>query len=144
MTCPEALESPELSRDDVANQSRILLAGFIHERLQLDGYRDIPIEDFIQPGTRTGPPLEDYQELVTIIQDMAREIDGNENIKKLLEPLKNKLRSATNWHAVIHAGVLAFFDPKLFWRGLVTNYFITYVLHGTCTTISFHLVYKFY
>ena len=128
MTCPEALKSPKLSRDDVANQSRILLAGFIHEQLQLDGYRNIPIEDFIQSGTKTGPPLEDYQELVTIIQDMAQEIDGNEKIKKLLEPLKNKLRSATNWHAVIPAALLAVFDPKLFWGGLITIYFITYVL----------------
>ena len=73
---------------------------------------------------------------------MAREIDGDESIKKLLEPLKNKLRSATNWHAVIHAALLAVFDPKLFWGGLVTIYFITYVLivetliHGFPTDLT--------
>ena len=44
-----------LSVDDVANQSRVLLTRFIHDRMIADGLVQAPPpEEIIEPGTPTG------------------------------------------------------------------------------------------
>ena len=44
-----------ISRYDVGNQARLLMSQFIHDRMQVDGFSNVPTSDvLIEPGTPSG------------------------------------------------------------------------------------------
>lgn len=75
----------QLSRDDIGNQGRILLNGFIHERLQQDHVEHVPAVDELQePGTPSGPPLEHVKEIARALRCIADELDQDQRIQRII------------------------------------------------------------
>lgn len=51
----------QLSRDDIGNQGRVLMNGFIYERLQQEHVENVPaVEELQEPGTPSGLTVNEY------------------------------------------------------------------------------------
>ncbi|KAL5006699.1 hypothetical protein ScPMuIL_015505 [Solemya velum] len=75
----------QLSRDDIGNQARVLLNGFIHDRMVRDGMTDAPaVEELQEPGTPVGPPMEHVQEIARALRCIGDELDRDEKIQSMI------------------------------------------------------------
>ncbi|KAJ8299711.1 hypothetical protein KUTeg_023771 [Tegillarca granosa] len=74
----------QLSKDDIGHQARVLLNQFIFDRMERDGIEQIPAaEEFQEPGTPTGPPMEHVREIGRALRCIGDELDRDENIQGL-------------------------------------------------------------
>ena len=72
-----------LSEEEVGDQARQLLLGFIHDRLRNDGYGEALEPGMMQaPNTPSGPPIHHVNEVAAALRRIGDELDGDAHLQK--------------------------------------------------------------
>ena len=75
--------SRQLSEEEVGDQARQLLLGFIDDRLRHDGYGDRIEPSMLQaPNTPSGPPIHHVTEVALALRRIGDELDGDAHLQK--------------------------------------------------------------
>ena len=93
----------QLSEDDIGNQARQLLLGFIHDRLRNDGISDIEPHMLQDPSTPSGPPIEHVSEVAMALRRIGDELDGDAHLQQSVKQFKALILSwSTFYFSLIH------------------------------------------
>ena len=73
----------QLSEEEVGDQARQLLLGFIQDRLRNDGYgHEVDTHMLQAPNTPSGPPIHRVNEVAAALRRIGDELDGDTHLQK--------------------------------------------------------------
>ncbi|KAH3887438.1 apoptosis regulator BAX-like [Dreissena polymorpha] len=113
----------QLSKDDIANQSRLLLHNFIGERLEKENVEHKPkLEDLQEPGTPSGPPLEHFKEIGSALRFIADELDQDKRIHNIIDKVPPNAPRETFFNVANDF----FLDGVISWGRVATLFYFGY------------------
>ncbi|XP_076450976.1 apoptosis regulator BAX-like [Babylonia areolata] len=113
----------KLSEDDVTNQGRLLLNGFIHDRMVRDGIINAPvISDLQEPGTPCGPPMDHSREIARALRCIGDELDRDQKLQDLIKKVPPEAERKTFYNVASQI----FADGVFNWGRVVALFYFAY------------------
>ncbi|CAG5134679.1 unnamed protein product [Candidula unifasciata] len=112
-----------LTPDDVTNQGRFLLNSFLHDRLQRDGFENVPGLDQLQePGTPKGPPMEHVREIARALKCIGDDLDRDQKLQELVTKVPPEAERQT----LLNVASRIFEDGIFNWGRVVALFYFAY------------------
>lgn len=129
---PSAFFPPEegrkkinLGAGDVANQGRLLLNDFIHDRMVRDGIINAPgMEELQEPGTPVGPPMDHRREIARALRCIGDELDRDQRLQDLISKVPPESERTT----ILNVAKQIFSDGVFNWGRVTALFYFAYAV----------------
>lgn len=126
---PSAFFPPEddrkknnLSAGDVANQGRLLLNDFIHDRMVRDGINAPGMGELQEPGTPFGPPMDHRKEIARALRCIGDELDRDQRLQSLI----SKVPPESGRAIILNVAKQIFSDGVFNWGRVAALFYFAY------------------
>ncbi|KAK7099047.1 apoptosis regulator BAX-like [Littorina saxatilis] len=116
-------QKDHLNTNDVANQGRLLLNSFIHDRMVRDGIINAPVvSDLQEPGTPCGPPMHHSREIARALRCIGDELDRDQKLQELVKKVPPEAERKTFYSVASQI----FSDGVFNWGRVVALFYFAY------------------